>query len=409
MGTQYFDDGSVLFTDDEGDPIRYIDSNGQMGDPADAPTNTPPAGAGRGTIVPGATDPSTDPSSGYGDGSGTSGLEKVFKDIGLGDLYKTLSGGTGLAALLGGLGGLLGANNTQVQKAGYQGGIPRYTAVRGVVPTNDTTRRPGSSGRSYFTDTQYVAPGGDVAAAQTAAQNAGSALYQANQTNPFRANTQKVIPTNPNAQSGSNLSDILRAAQSRQAGAGKQTTSRDAWDVYQPNKAYPTQTGVGAGLGGLLSRLTSLNKNATAPIRNAGGNTSLVDPNEGRIPVDRLADVRRGGTLPQIPIPTAPADGRWDGTEYASGGLTAMAKGRYLAGGTDGMADKIPANIDGNQPAKLSHGEFVVPADVVSHLGNGNSNAGAQRLYSMMDRIRQARTGNKQQGKQINPDKFLPK
>lgn len=72
------------------------------------------------------------------------------------------------------------------------------------------------------------------------------------------------------------------------------------------------------------------------------------------------------------------------------------------------MADKLSANIEGKQPAKLSHGEFVVPADVVSHLGNGNSEAGAKRLYDMMDKIRQARTGTTKQGKQINPNKYLP-
>jgi hypothetical protein len=90
----------------------------------------------------------------------------------------------------------------------------------------------------------------------------------------------------------------------------------------------------------------------------------------------------------------------------ADGGI-AMAKGRYLRGGTDGMADKISTTIDGDQEAALSHGEFVIPADVVSHLGNGNSDAGAKKLYAMMDRIREARTGTKEQGKKINPDKFL--
>jgi hypothetical protein len=93
------------------------------------------------------------------------------------------------------------------------------------------------------------------------------------------------------------------------------------------------------------------------------------------------------------------------GQNMAAGGI---AQGRYLQGNTDGMADKINTSIDDKQPAKLSHGEFVVPADVVSHLGNGNSDAGAQRLYAMMDKVRQARTGNKKQGKQINPDKFMP-
>jgi len=90
----------------------------------------------------------------------------------------------------------------------------------------------------------------------------------------------------------------------------------------------------------------------------------------------------------------------------ADGGI-AMAKGRYLGGDTDGMADKISTTIDGDQEAALSHGEFVIPADVVSHLGNGNSDAGAKKLYAMMDRIREARTGTKEQGKKINPDKFL--
>ena len=92
----------------------------------------------------------------------------------------------------------------------------------------------------------------------------------------------------------------------------------------------------------------------------------------------------------------------------AQGGLMNLAKGRYLAGPTDGMADKIPSSIDGKQPAKLSHGEFVIPADVVSHLGNGNSEAGANQLYKMMDRVRKARTGSTKQGKKINPDRFTP-
>ena len=84
------------------------------------------------------------------------------------------------------------------------------------------------------------------------------------------------------------------------------------------------------------------------------------------------------------------------------------ASGKYLRGPTDGMADELPAQIGENQPAALSHGEFVIPADVVSHLGNGNSDAGAKKLYQMMDKVRQARTGNKKQGKKINPDKYMP-
>jgi len=92
----------------------------------------------------------------------------------------------------------------------------------------------------------------------------------------------------------------------------------------------------------------------------------------------------------------------------ARGGKPTHPRGTYLRGDTDGMADKIPGTIDGVQPARLAHGEFVIPADVVSHLGNGNSDAGARQLYKMMDRIRMARTGSPKQGKEINPSKFMP-
>jgi hypothetical protein len=99
---------------------------------------------------------------------------------------------------------------------------------------------------------------------------------------------------------------------------------------------------------------------------------------------------------------------------YAQGGLTAFAmggkpKGGYLDGPGDGMSDSIPATINGKQPARLADGEFVIPADVVSHLGNGSTKAGSKKLYAMLDKVRRARTGTKKQGKQINADRYLPK
>ena len=93
----------------------------------------------------------------------------------------------------------------------------------------------------------------------------------------------------------------------------------------------------------------------------------------------------------------------------AQGGLMSLMGGGYLSGATDGMADQINASIDNTQPAALSDGEFVVPADVVSHLGNGNSDAGAKQLYAMMDKVRQDRTGTTRQGKEINPGNYMPR
>jgi hypothetical protein len=101
-------------------------------------------------------------------------------------------------------------------------------------------------------------------------------------------------------------------------------------------------------------------------------------------------------------------------TQLAHGGIASLpeyaAGGKLLQGPGDGMSDSIPAVIKGPRPqrAALAQGEFVIPADVVSHLGNGSTDAGAKRLYAMMDKVRHARTGNKKQGKQINPDRFLP-
>jgi hypothetical protein len=86
-------------------------------------------------------------------------------------------------------------------------------------------------------------------------------------------------------------------------------------------------------------------------------------------------------------------------------------QGGYLETGGrigDGMSDDINATIEGEQPARLSENEFVIPADVVSHIGNGSSDAGAEQLYSMMDRIREARTGTEEQGREILAERFLP-
>jgi len=123
---------------------------------------------------------------------------------------------------------------------------------------------------------------------------------------------------------------------------------------------------------------------------------------EGLAALNAANPARQERTRPGGPIAAPPVQ------QLAAGGLAALKEGKYLNGASDGMADEVPARIDGKQEARLSDGEFVIPADVVSHLGNGNSDAGAKMLKSMMDRVRKARTGNEKQGKQIDPNKFLP-
>jgi hypothetical protein len=98
-------------------------------------------------------------------------------------------------------------------------------------------------------------------------------------------------------------------------------------------------------------------------------------------------------------------------SDMARGGIADLGSysdgGRMLKGPGDGMSDNIPATIAGKRPARLADGEFVIPADVVSHLGNGSSDAGAKQLYAMMDKVRKARTGRKAQGREINPRQYM--
>jgi hypothetical protein len=115
-----------------------------------------------------------------------------------------------------------------------------------------------------------------------------------------------------------------------------------------------------------------------------------------------------------------------DGGGAANGGLMAMARGgmagqydlggysdggRLLRGPGDGVSDSIPATIGNKRPARLADGEFVVPARIVSELGNGSTEAGARKLYAMMDRVQAARrgtVGKKKVAKNSRADKYLP-
>jgi len=130
-----------------------------------------------------------------------------------------------------------------------------------------------------------------------------------------------------------------------------------------------------------------------------------------------IGDQLRGGVPKKKPYSGALSQYRFDPSvyrpySYADGGIASLGSysdgGRMLKGPGDGMSDNIPASIGGKQPARLADGEFVVPADVVSHLGNGSTDAGAKQLYSMMNKVRKARTGNPKQGREIQPRKYLP-
>jgi hypothetical protein len=101
-----------------------------------------------------------------------------------------------------------------------------------------------------------------------------------------------------------------------------------------------------------------------------------------------------------------------DQIQFAAGGITTLGGysdgGRLLRGPGDGVSDSIPATIGKDQPARLADGEFVIPARIVSELGNGSTEAGARKLYAMMDRIKKARSKAKNIAADTKSDKHLP-
>ena len=370
----------------DGSPSGYFDANGAVvnadGSVFDQ-TSTNTASSGTTTTPPSSSDGTSSTNT---TDSSSSGLDSIVaKALGI-----SLPKGTSLASLISGSSGTLTglaalaalASGNKTTTAGYKGSIPKLTATRQQI---NPAAAPGQS-RQYFTDTQYTPQdSASVAAAQQAAAQQAAQLQAAQQA---QAQQRPQVPAMamPWAQKAA-TGGIMGYAGGGDVDKDRYPTHEEAVAAF--NAAYPTPK--------------YNQEEQRGPIAQAAHDLMvqfhlLPDSTPGTIsPESQRASVY--GTS-QI--------GHAAGGEigYADGGSAQTP--RYLQGTTDGMADKIPTSIDGKDPALLSHGEFVVPADVVSHLGNGNSDAGAQQLYKMMDKIRMARTGTKRQGKRIDPDKFTP-
>jgi len=162
---------------------------------------------------------------------------------------------------------------------------------------------------------------------------------------------------------------------------------------------------------------------------------TVYDPNTGRYitnnmyekPADVMADAKDVKEIASNILPGGSHGVKNGGLMHmAQGGLGALAGGgaaaqydlggysdggRLLRGPGDGVSDSIPATIGNKRPARLADGEFVVPARIVSELGNGSTEAGARKLYAMMDRVQKNRRKSVGKGKvavNSNSSKFLP-
>jgi hypothetical protein len=250
---------------------------------------------------------------------------------------------------------LLGGSKPPV--TGYQGGIPELTAVRQQVPqAYDPNRRPGSGGQRYFTDVQYVPRTGDsaadaLAAAQTAAGEQATGLAALNQANTFNP------PPAP----------------------------------YVPPKQYLPKGGEGtSGIFNPPSYAMPIKSSAT---------------NEDYASLEAVKNMARGGIVGLqdggFVVPADVVSHLGNGSSDA--GLRHLQKRGAvpLRGRGDGMSDSNRTMINNRQPAAVAHEEAYFPPEQAQKMG------GPERLYSMMDRIRKDRTGTTQQGRQINPNKYL--
>lgn len=209
-------------------------------------------------------------------------------------------------------------------------------------------------------------------------------------------------------------------------GAYQLSPDFQAYEPKRPNPYY-IPTGLGYAGGGLadvlMSRGGSFDDEIGADTQRFDGggitkkpkkatltgarNIALMDPLDASM--SELNNARYNANMSQAALPKSGL-AALGSLPYAAGGQLGGYSdgGRMLKGPGDGMSDSIPASISGKQPARLADGEFVVPADVVSHLGNGSTDAGAKRLYAMMDKVRHARTGKKKQAPAVKAEKYMP-
>jgi hypothetical protein len=309
----------------------------------------------------------------------------------------------------------------------------------GYSTTGEQTYQPSTAGLAGGGYAQHFANGGGANVGNMPPANAlQAAMASPAQNNPNMGAPQGIQQANP--QMAAYYQSLMQPpAQGQQPQVAPQQTDPSAWNSYLTNLnqslipanktqgAAQTGTGITAGAGPSPAQ----NIPTTTPA--AGGTTPAATPSAGNNNFTPASTAN--GYNPHALSYTAPNYTGYAGIAspatatqpgalnynpatqsfgYAAGGLSALGHysdgGQMLRGPGDGMSDSIPAVIHGGKPqeAALADNEFVVPADVVSHLGNGSSEAGARKLYSMMDRIRQARTGRKSQAPQVNADKYLP-
>jgi hypothetical protein len=303
--------------------------------------------------------------------------------------------GSGIGGALGGAAGteaaLATAGTEAATNAAMAQALPASTMVANPITATGLTPIP--AGQSFAQASQLANTTSGVNAAMNQAfplsANAGISGLPAASTSPFLPTAPSVVPPPPAPTFGEGMAKF----------------ASDPMASLQANKFTAAASGLAGAMGGREDPYSPEEYNGPLKRFRLSSDYRGVTPYaEGGI-----TDLAAGGydrMVGEEPMyPQAMARGGISNlgsySDYARGG-------RMLKGPGDGMSDSIPASIGGKRPARLATEEFVVPADVVSHLGNGSSDAGAKQLYAMMDKVRKARTGRKSQGREINPRKYMP-
>jgi hypothetical protein len=161
----------------------------------------------------------------------------------------------------------------------------------------------------------------------------------------------------------------------------------------------------------LMALLSQMNKGGGGGSSQASTIPALT-ANRSALPYSAPPRPGAGGKTYFSPTTYAPRMANGGEVVMASGGISSLGGysdgGQLLKGPGDGVSDSIPATIGKRQPARLADGEFVVPARIVSELGNGSTEAGARKLYAMMKRIEKTRKGAKNIASNTKSDRHLP-
>jgi len=359
--------------------------------------------------------------------AGTTALESLMGSSGIEGLGMGSELATGAGAGAGATGGLTAselANLSMGNELAAGAGGGSSAAAKSVAEMVASGMGPGSAGATgavsgALTPAELAAASGVVTEGATPAllemARAGKGLPSINEAvasglGPGSAGAKAAVD-------GTLTAEELAAA----AGTAGATSKLGITDVLKLAKdKLLGSSGSGSGLGGalgLMALMSMMNK--------GGGGTPASTATIPELTATRSQlpyDVNKTGVNPNTPYrPGQGGVNYFSPTTYtpkaAGGGLMSLGQtnlggysdgGRLLQGPGDGVSDSIPAIIGKKQPARLANGEFVIPARIVSELGNGSTDAGAKRLYEMMDRVQRVRRKTKNVAANTKASKYLP-